>query len=270
MDVLGGCGLTLACATAPRSCKRWATNHDITSENPGFESADPLTQFSIPAHPTPTLQQAHSRLCHRRHAGSSTGGSMKASAPNDYGTIPKATSDRGNDDAPVRSSNSSSYQNSNPLEIQSHRQQEGGAVAGGDDRAFQLPSPPPRQSPNQPPPPQQQQQQRQGLGQGQAKPSSSSSSSSSRWWLLVMRPKASAAHAAIAFLDSCVAGAIFPELPALAGACVAMNHTFVGRGTVCSFGPGGGGGGGLDLNSRNLIRLYLFNLPFTFTHLYIK
>ena len=139
---------------------------------------------------------------------------MKASAPHDYGTIPKATSDRSTDDAPVSNNSSSSYQNSNPLEIQPHLHQEG-AVAGGDDRAFRLPSPPPRQSPNQPPT--QQQQQR----QGQAKPSSSSSSSSwSRWWLLVMGPKASTAHAAIAFLDSCVAGAIFPELPALAGACI--------------------------------------------------
>lgn len=135
---------------------------------------------------------------------------MKASAPNDYGTIPKATHDRSTD--ATLSGNSSSYHN--PLEIQPHQQQEGGdttAAAGGDDRAFQLPSPPPRQSPNQPPT---QQQQR----QLQAKPSSSSSSWS-RWWLLVMGPKASAAHAAVAFLDSCVAGAIFPELPALAGSC---------------------------------------------------
>lgn len=95
-------------------------------------------------------------------------------------------------------------------------------IAGSDeDEAgagrFQLPSPSPDHASTSA---QEQQQQPQQQNQQGQKPRGGPS----KWavwgleaWRLVMGSKATTAHAAISFLDSCVAGVLFPLLPALAG-----------------------------------------------------
>ncbi len=157
---------------------------------------------------------------------------MKASGPpSDYGTIPKqqqqqqASASAASTTAAAGAATAaaaSSYQNSaRPLEIHTGalQEQEGAAGSSANDPPdFRLPSPPPDHPSQQPQQQQPQQQPQQAPPPTTRQPQPGCCAEwGPYWWRVVMGPKASAAHAAIAFLDSCVAAAIFPELPALAG-----------------------------------------------------